>query len=409
MASPSTTFKFTKTALLTIEPTTKRVWYRDTQTPGLALCVTPAGTKTFYVVRRVAGMGRKGNTEYLRLAAFPDMTVEQARTDARDNLKSLNSGESVRTAKRTRKDELTVGDLWEAWINERALGPVPDKPIKRSWKKDQRLYDNHLKSRARRKVGEITPTVANKIFRDVTVLSGPVEANHVKRLARAMWNHMIKQHSAVIGNPWTAVKSNHETHREAWVKPSQMPALFKAIDSLSNQDAADFIKLCLFTGARSGNVKGMRWEQLELDSGTWTISSSHHKNKRIHTVPLPPPAIGILKARRGVSKEWVFPSSTSSTGHITDIRESWKQTVSAFARELGMDKAPDFRIHDLRHTTASWLVGQGVSLPMVGKLLGHAAQATTARYAHLATDPVREALNRATAAMEAVPKEQERP
>ena len=406
LETSATTFRFNKTALLAIEPTSKRVWYRDTQTAGLALCVTPAGSKTFYVVRRVSGMGRKGNTEFLRLAAFPDMTVEQARADARYKLKTLNAGESVRAGKRSKKDEWTLGDLWQIWKDERALGPVPDKPIKRSWKKDQRLYDNHLKSRAKRKVSEITPVVAGKVFRDVTVLSGPVEANHVKRLARAMWNHAMKQHGVAIGNPWTAVKSNHEEHREAWVKPSQMPALFKAVDSLTNRDAADFIKLCLFTGARSGNVKAMRWDQLELDSASWTIPSSHHKNKRTHTVPLPPPAVAILKARRGVSSEWVFPSSTSSSGHLIDIRESWKQAVSAFAAELNMDKAPDLRIHDLRHTTASWLVGQGVSLPMVGKLLGHAAQATTARYAHLATDPVREALNKATAAMEAVPKEQ---
>lgn len=406
MKDSATTFRFNKSALLAIEPTSKRAWYRDTQTAGLALCVTPAGSKTFYVVRRVSGMGRKGNTEFLRLAAFPDMTVEQARADARDKLKTLNAGESVRAGKRSKKDEWTLSDLWQIWKDERALGPVPDKPIKRSWKKDQRLYNSHLKSRAKRKVSEITPVVAGKIFRDVTVLSGPVEANHVKRLARAMWNHAMKQHGVAIANPWTAVKSNHEEHREAWVKPSQMPALFKAVDSLANRDAADFIKLCLFTGARSGNVKAMRWDQLELDSASWTIPSSHHKNKRTHTVPLPPPAVAILKARRGVSKEWVFPSSTSSSGHLIDIRESWKQAVSAFAAELNMDQVPDLRIHDLRHTTASWLVGQGVSLPMVGKLLGHAAQATTARYAHLATDPVREALNKATAAMEAVPKEQ---
>lgn len=73
--------------------------------------------------------------------------------------------------------------------------------------------------------------------------------------------------------------------------------------------------------------------------------------------------------------------------------------LKAFAAEVGSSEAPDIRIHDLRHTTASWLVGQGVSLPMVGKLLGHTTTVTTARYAHLATDPVREALEKITAAM----------
>ena len=78
MAAPDTTFQFTKTALASIAPTSKRAWYRDTKTQGLALCVTPAGSKTFYVIRRVAGMGRKGNTEFLRLGTFPeDLTVER--------------------------------------------------------------------------------------------------------------------------------------------------------------------------------------------------------------------------------------------------------------------------------------------------------------------------------------------
>lgn len=399
MNSQEKCFDFSKTTLSRIVPTAKRVWYRDAVTQGLALCVTPAGSKTFYVVRRVSGMGRKGNTEFIRLNTFPSMTVEQARAEARTKLKTLNAGDSVRANTLAKKHELTLGDVWDIWRDERALGPNPEQPIKRSWKKDQRLYDCHLKARTSRRVSEISTMLASKIFRDVTVLSGPVEANHVKRLARAMWNHAIERHGLKVSNPWSGIKDNHESNREEWIEPSQMPALFKAIDSVGNQDAADMIRLCLFTGARSGNVKAMTWKTLDLDAAIWTISSAHHKNKKILTIPLAPPVVEILKSRQGVSKEWVFPSSTSSTGHLTDIRQSWKAVVAAFAKELDMDVVPDLHIHDLRHTTASWLVTQGVSLPMVGKLLGHTTTVTTAKYAHLAIDPVREALTHTTAAM----------
>lgn len=400
MNTPENLFTFTKTALTAIVPTGKRAWYRDTKTQGLNICVTPVGSKTFYVVRRVAGMGRKGNNEFLRLGTFPDeMTVEQARLAARKKLQTLNAGESVRANTIARKEELTVGDLWDIWKTERAVGANPDKPIKRSWKKDQRLYDCHLKSRSKRRIGEITVTLANKIFRDVTVLSGPVEANHVKRLARAMWNHVSKQHRLDAHNPWPAVKSNHEAEREEWVKPAEMPALFKAIDSVGNQDAADMIRLCLFTAARSGNVKAMRWDQIDLASATWTIPSSHHKNKKTHTIPLPPVALQILHGRIGMSREWVFPSNTSKSGHMSDIRDSWKAALKTFASELELPEIPDLRIHDLRHTIASWLVGQGVTLPMVGKTLGHTSMQSTARYSHLAIDPIRLVLNRATESM----------
>jgi len=155
MAAADTSFQFTKTALASIAPTSKRAWYRDTKTQGLALCVTPAGSKTFYVIRRVAGMGRKGNTEFLRLGTFPDdLTVEQARAAARQKLQMLNAGESVRAAATAKKDELTVKDLWTLWETERSVGPNPKKPIKRSWKKDLRLYECHLKDRANRRVSE---------------------------------------------------------------------------------------------------------------------------------------------------------------------------------------------------------------------------------------------------------------
>lgn len=401
MAAANTSFQFTKTALTSIAPTSKRVWYRDVKTQGLAVCVTPAGSKTFYVIRRVAGMGRKGNTEFLRLGAFPDdLTVEQARAAARQKLQMLNAGESVRAAATAKKDELTVKDLWTLWETERSVGPDPKRPIKRSWKKDQRLYDCHLKDRANRRVSEVTATLAGKVFRDVTVLSGPVEANHLKRLARAIWNHAIKHHGLNARNPWATITDNREAPREQWIRPAQMPALFKSLDSIGNQDAADIFRLCLFTGARSGNVKAMRWEQVDLAGAVWTIGSAHHKNKRVHSIPLPLPAIALIKRRVGVGSEWVFPSS-SSAGHMTNIYASWKEALKAFATEAELAEVPDLRIHDLRHTTASWLVGQGVSLSMVGKLLGHTTTVTTARYAHLATDPVREALDRVTESMNA--------
>lgn len=402
MTEVSTKFKFTKSDLAAIEKTNKRVWYRDTQTVGLAMCVTPAGSKTFYVIHRVAGMGRKGNTEFLRLGSFPDdLTVERAREAARRQLKTLNSGESVRAAVSAKKDELSVGDLWEQWRTERSVGPNPDQPIKRSWKKDQRLYDCHLKDRAKRRASEITTTLASRIFHDVTVASGPVEANHVKRLARAMWNHAVQRHGLAVQNPWTTIKDNHERSREEWVTPAQMPALFKAIDSSVDRDAADMIRLCLFTGARSGNVKAMRWDAIDLDTAIWTIGSAHHKNRTINSIPLAPPAVEILRLRIGLNDEWVFPAATKS-GHMMDARKGWSAILTAFSSELKLPEVPDLRIHDLRHTTASWLVTQGVSLPMVGKLLGHTTSVTTAKYAHLAIDPIREVLNRTAAAMGAI-------
>lgn len=403
MAGKESSFRFTKTGLAALQPTEKRAWYRDEKTSGLALCVTPAGTKTFYVIRRVAGMGRSGNTEFIRLGVFTGgsdgLTVEQASGLAREKLRALNSGISVRAAQTARKEEMTLGGLWDMWKAERAVGPNPEKPIKRSWKKDERLFNCHLKSYAKRRVSEINSTLASKVFWNVTIASGPVEANHIKRLARAMWNHAIKHHDLSIRNPWTTLKENPESPREEWVRPDQMPLLLRAVDALGNQDAADVIRLCLFTGARSGNVKEMRWDQLDMASATWTIGSAHHKNKKLHTIPLVSGAMEVLNSRRGCSRVWVFPGN-GAAGHISDIYASWKRVLKLYAAEAKLDVIPDLRIHDLRHTTASWLVSQGVGLPIVAKLLGHTTTVTTLRYSHLESEPVRAVLSKVTGAMD---------
>src|SRR3981189_1329674 len=89
--------------------------------------------------------------------------------------------------------------------------------------------------------------------------------------------------------------------------------------------------------------------------------------------------------------DWVFPS-TSASGHIVEPAKSWQR----IRKRAGV---PDVRIHDLRHTLASWLVGAGYSLPLIGRALNHSQIATTERYAHLALDPVREALERTAALM----------
>lgn len=393
MSTTDSSLNFTKTALAALQPTDKRRWYRDSKTQGLALCVTPAGSKAFYCIRRVAGMGRRGNTEFIRLGAFPDLTVEQARAAAREKLRTLNAGESVRAGALAKKEELTVADLWQLWESERSVGPNPAGPIKRSWRKDQRIYDCHLKSRAQRRVSEITATVASKVFRDTTVGSGPVEANHVKRLARAMWNHAAKHHGLAGRNPWITLKDNSERPRESWIKPAQMPALLEALDHARNQDAADLLRLCLFSGARSGNVKAMAWSQLDLEAGVWTISSAHHKNGRQHSIPLAAPALEMLRQRVGVDPQWVFPSSTSASGHIESSHyAAWQETLAVFTAKENLPEIPDLKPHDLRHTAASWLVAGGASLPLVGRLLGHTSQQTTQRYAHMGLDPVRVAL-----------------
>jgi integrase len=115
----------------------------------------------------------------------------------------------------------------------------------------------------------------------------------------------------------------------------------------------------------------------------WTKPSHHTKQKRTEYVPLSGQALALLE-QLPKEDEYLFPGRAG--GYLKDLKGPWAK-VCELAELSGV------RIHDLRHSFASHLVSSGVSLPIVGKLLGHTQPQTTARYAHLADNPVREAAN----------------
>ena len=144
------------------------------------------------------------------------------------------------------------------------------------------------------------------------------------------------------------------------------------------------MRLLLLTGARRGEVLAATWEQFDIEKGVWTKPSSHTKQKKVHRVPLASAAMILLEQMRSASAStYLFPSNTPE-GHVTEIKHSWASICKSA-------QITDMRLHDLRHSYASIFAGAGLSLPVIGALLGHTQPATTARYAHLADDPLRAA------------------
>src|SRR5262249_44116161 len=148
----------------------------------------------------------------------------------------------------------------------------------------------------------------------------------------------------------------------------------------------------LWTGARRGNVQRMRWQQLDLDRAVWKIPGEQFKTRKPLDVALCPEALEILKRRRReVAGEWVFPSHGAS-GHLIEPKGGWDR----LRERSGL---ADLRIHDLRHTLASWQAANGASLHIIGKSLGHARAETTRRYSHLDLDPIRASVEAAARAI----------
>ena len=146
----------------------------------------------------------------------------------------------------------------------------------------------------------------------------------------------------------------------------------------------------LFTGARKMNVLSMRWEDVHLERALWTIPLT--KSGDSQRVPLAPAAVELLTRRRERSNGSIYVFPGTRKPHRTDVKSAWDRIRAAASLE-------DVRLHDLRRTLGSWQAAAGVSLPIIGKSLGHRDVQTTQIYARLDLDPVRQAVTTATTAM----------
>nr|MBA3324552.1 site-specific integrase [Paracoccaceae bacterium] len=191
-----------------------------------------------------------------------------------------------------------------------------------------------------------------------------------------------------VDNPARGIERNQETKRTRYLSADEIARLTAALAALPDQQAANVFRLLLLTGARKGEVLAARWDQIDVERGLWIKPGSATKQKTEHRAPLSAPARQLLAGipREG---EFVFPGRLEGT-HRVEVKAQWANACAA-AGIAGV------RVHDVRHTFASVLVSAGLSLPIIGALLGHSQPATTARYAHLMDDPLRAATERAGA------------
>ena len=152
----------------------------------------------------------------------------------------------------------------------------------------------------------------------------------------------------------------------------------------SGLDAKNEPLLKMLTGCRLSEIQKLLWEHVDLEASELRLPDTKTGAKVVY---LGDPAITVLeRIDRRDGNPWVI-AGRKPGGHLTDLQHPWRRIRARAALD-------DVRIHDLRHSFASGglLVGEG--LPMIGKLLGHTQVQTTARYAHLANDPVKSAANR---------------
>jgi integrase len=376
----SNKINFTKASIETISlpEAGKRDDYWDTKTTGLALRVSSTGIKTFCVLRKV-----DGKLERVTLGKFPAMTIEQARKSATEVNATIAKGENPNDKRRQARAEMTLQSLFDEYMTRKAaFNKRPDKP------KD--IFRLYLSPWAKRKLSTIKAHEVQSLHAKIGREKGKVTANIVLKLLHVMFNKAISEWRIWQGeNPAHGIKKFPEQSRDRFLQADELPKFFESLGQEPNDTVRDYFLISLLTGARKTNVLEMKWEQVNFDRAEWRIPET--KNGTPQTVTLSPETLEILRARAGNNGTWVFPSHGKS-GHLVEPKRAW-------GRVLERAGLQDLRIHDLRRTLGSWQAKTGASLAIIGKSLNHQNISTTAIYARLELDPVRESVDRATGAM----------
>ena len=376
--SEPTKLPFSKTRLEGLTPPTAgRQYVYDAKTPGLCLAVMATGRKVFYVYRRV-----NGRPERIRLGDFPGgMTVEAARRLARAISGDIAKGGDPVAERRQARNVPTLKAAFERWLEIHA------KHHRRTWPEDERVFRKYLAPFHSRRLNRITAGDLAEWHGRIGEQHGRIQANRALFLLRTLFNFGPK-----VGyegpNPCKQVRRFKERSRDRFLQPSEMRAFFEAVNQQPDP-WRDLFALLLFVGAKRSDTMSMAWEDIDFNARTWRIP--HPKNDEPTIVPLTPPAIRILEARREVCGDspWVFPGRV---GHIKDARKAWTRTVEAAGLK-------NLHLHDLRRSLASWQASLGTSLAIIGASLGHRDLKSTQIYRRLQLAPVRESVEKATAAM----------
>lgn len=357
----------------------------DDEVPGFGCRIYPAGRKSFVLSYRAGGRKR-----LLTLGTYGVLTLEQARKAARAELAKveIEGADPLAEREKARQGE-TIAELCVAYMERHGNN-------KRSGSEDQRRIDRHILPAWR----NLRATAIKRS--DVAALHAkigkahPYEANRVLALLSKMfelarrWGFIPDDH----GNPARDIDRFKEAKRDRWITPEELPRLAQAINEEANEVARHALWLYLLTGARKSELLRARWGDVSFERAELRLPDT--KAGRTHYIPLSASALTLLReipridgnpcilpgrGPRGATAE----EKAQTPSHLVNISKPWGRVRKAAGVE-------DVRLHDLRRTVGSWLAQAGNSLHLIGRVLNHSSQSTTAVYARFGEDSVRNAL-----------------
>ena len=357
-------------------PTDKpKVQYFDEKLTGFILEVRRNGKATYYLRYR----DKHSRTRQLMIGPSDALTIDQARELAR----ALKSQVVMGFDPLAHVEKIKQTPTFREFARNKYLPHV--KTYKRSWEYDRTLINNRmLKLWGTKRMDEFRPGDLLE-FQSALVNQGfkPGSVNRVMALVKHIFN-LAERWEVIDRAPTKNVsKLADNGAKERFLTHQELEALLKEIKNCKSSVVPDIIEFLVLTGARKSEATHLPWSEIDMQECIWTLPPERNKGKTRKIIPISQGAMDILKRRQGNGSDYVFPNPETGLP-MKYIYGTWDR----IRRKAGL---PDVRIHDLRHSYASFLVNSGRSLYEVQKLLGHADISTTQRYAHLTKDTLQEA------------------
>jgi len=359
-------------------PENRAVYFFDTDVTGFALELRTSGKATYYFRYRDAA----SRVRLARIGAIGKVSLEHARNTASKMSDMVADGGDPKLERDRYKSVPSFAEFATDQYMPHA------KARKRSWTSDDSLLRNHilpaLGDHRMNRIRRVDVISLHNGLHQQGYAAGSV--NKILILIRYMFNCAIRWEVLPAGqNPANGVEPFPDNGaRERYLNLEEAQSLMAELETNPNRQACNIIKLLLFTGARKTEIMHARWEFVDFERRLLTVPLS--KSGKARHIALSDAAIEVLRALpRDPEIPWLFWNP--KTGRPQDsIHHGW----DTIRQRAGI---PDVRLHDLRHSFASFLVNSGRSLYEVQKLLGHSDAKTTQRYAHLAPGALIEAAN----------------
>ena len=365
----------------------KRYEVHDQLLPGLHLRVSATGGKVFYVSKRI-----NGHMKRIRIGSWPILTLHDARDKARSLLRSIELGHYVEKAPHEEEQRMmTLGEVVPQFIELYAKQRTKD------WKGSERVLLK-FSSLFSRPIDQIKRADVVRVLDTIIAGGAPTRANRALAAIKKLMNWCIDR-GMIETSPVAHLKPpTKETARERVLSDAELKTIWRMAE-LEGFPFAQCVQLMMLTGQRRGEVSGMRWSELDLDHGLWSLPSTRVKNSTAHIVPLAPLAVGIIQSvPRFKGSDLVF--TTTGTTPISGFGRLKERLDAAFV------DVEDWRFHDLRRTMATNMAMLRVAPHIIEAVLNHKSGIVSGvaaifnRHAYL--DEKREALELWASKMEAI-------